>query len=193
MKLIIENDSDVENPNEDGDWKFVSFNDRHINSEDPYKYLTLKDGEVVGANIRIARKLEVGTAFIVSCYEHSGFSYSLKGKGTQCRWDTTQNAGILLWTQSPKNMGAKTYAERQQDARNYLEVYDDWANGNCYQYRIEYDDGKELTSRGGYIGKKHLIECLKEDHPELFDEGADKTKTLKKDIEVDGEADWVLK
>ena len=113
-------DEDAENPCDYGLWKFVSFNRRHIGHESPYDYFSGRDksGDLVPANIGLARKLKTGTAFIVSCYEHGASCYSLLGEGTQCRWDTTDVAGILLLS-NPKEVIPK---DREESARRFLAV-----------------------------------------------------------------------
>jgi hypothetical protein len=189
--LRIDHDPDVESPCEnDGSWKLYSFNSRHINYRDYRSFILDERGEL---KIGIRRKLEVGTAFFVSCYEHSGIAYSLNGEGTQCRWDTTAVAGILVWEHSPKDMGAKNYADRQQDARNFLEEYNHWVNGQCYCYSIEkiakcyacnHEHGEIVASCGGYIGYDFLKKMLMSEHPELFVPDVE--------LEVTGDAAWIM-
>jgi hypothetical protein len=181
-RLILKNDSDVENPcgKQDGwGWVVHSFNRRHTNFEDPFEFLK-QDGS--GANIGIQRRLDCGTAFLLSCYEHGGCAWSLKGEGTQCRWDTTQYAGIMIWQGKAEDAG-KTLKEREERARVAISVYTDWADGNCYYFRLEDMAGEELDSCGGFIGDKDLevavLEAIEHQKVEV--------------IEVDGEADWLWK
>jgi hypothetical protein len=161
LTLNLGYDTDTESPLEmdDGGWKLVSFNRRHAPYEDPYKYLTPASTvhDPRPATIGLARKLAVGTAFWLSCYEHSGFAWSLKGEGMQCQWDTTQLAGIFLWTGKVKDMGAKTLADRAEDARAYLDEYNTWANGGNYWFGLEDSEtGELLESVGGFIGEEAL-------------------------------------
>ena len=193
MKLQIEYDQDTESPMEncDGQWKLYSFNRRHGNFVDHHKYLkqSANGGDIEGATIGFARKLEVGTAFILSCYEHSGVQWGLQGETMQCRWDTAQVAGVLVWEHPVSEMGAKTYKDRQEDARKFLEVYNAWCNGETYWYKIEDEDDEDVDSCGGFIGDD-LRQHLAEEHPELFNE--DK-KTLKEEVELCGDAASVLR
>jgi hypothetical protein len=189
--LALEHDQDVESPCDfDGSWKFYSFNRKNNNYRDPYDFITRKfrNGEWetkgAGANIGFQRKLDVGTAFIISCYEHSGIIYSIRGEGMQCQWDTTRIAGVLVWEESPKNMGAKTYTERENDARNFLKEYNHWVNGECYYYCLEDEKGEHIDSCGGYIGYESIWEVLREEHSELFVPGVE--------LEVTGDAKWIL-
>jgi hypothetical protein len=176
LVLCLEHDYDVDCPSDnDCSWKLVSFGRRHGNYEDPDNYLTCnKDGQLAPANIGLRRKLQVGLAFVLSYYEHGGSEWSLMGEGMQCRWDTTRVAGILLFDGKPNDMGAKTLEDRAKDARGFLEVYNDWANGNTYYIALEtpeefadngwHRDGEVIEdgSCGGFIGLDHAAEFLTE-------------------------------
>lgn len=157
-KIRIEYDQDTENPCEYGGWKLISFNRRHINYKDP-SILLNRDGTAKDFGLR--RKLAVGTAFLVSCYEHGNSHWGLQGEVMQCQWDTAQIAGILVWQEKPKYCG-KTFEDRKKNARSFLEVYTSWANGECYYYSIEDMDGNDVDSCGGYIGWEHLMAGIKD-------------------------------
>lgn len=175
--------SEADNPFDEDGWKLYSFNSRHINYRDPYSLIHTKDGEIRANSIGLQRKLNVGTAFIVSCYEHSGRLWGLQGEVFQCRWDTAQVAGILIWEDEPSAMGAKTYKDRQEDARKMLSIFNDWGNGQNFGYCVEYDN-EETRSCGGYIGIDDLVADLREECPDIFAEN----KKLKEGIELSGEA-----
>lgn len=165
--LTLEHDDcGVESPTEYGGWELISFNPRHIGYKDPHDYISHVNqyGEPIPANIGIRRRLEIGTAFLFSVYEHGLSAYSLRGEGMQCRWDTTDIAGILLWKDSPKDL-PKTYRERQEWARSFLDVYEDWANGNVYHFTVEDENGELIDSCGGFIGADHFMSCVKDAIP----------------------------
>jgi len=179
-KLILERDSDVENPcgQEDGwGWVVHSFNNRHSNYTNPSAFLN-RDGS--GVNIGIQRRLDCGTAFLLSCYEHGLSAWSLQGEGMQCRWDTTRTAGIMIWQGKAKDAG-KNLKEREERARKTISVYTDWVNGACYYYRLEDMAGEEIDACGGFIGEDDLennvLEAIKKHEVEV--------------AEVDGEAKWL--
>jgi hypothetical protein len=153
--LTIGYDLDVELPDSmcDG-WKPISFCRRHKNFEHPDLYCLNKP-----ENIGLRRKLQVGLTFWLSYYEHNLCKWSLGGEGPQCRWDSVDIAGLLIWTGKPSNMGAKTYEDRASDARNFLEAYTDWCNGQCYWFSLE-DDQQLLDSCGGFIGMDQLAEAI---------------------------------
>jgi hypothetical protein len=157
-KIRIEYDQDTENPCEYGGWKLISFNRRHIGYKDPSTLLN-QDGTAKDFGLR--RKIAVGTAFLVSCYEHSGCHWGLQGEVMQCRFDTAQIAGILVWQDKPVHCG-KTFEQRKENARSFLTVYTDWANGESYYFSLEDMSGNDIESCGGYIGWEHLMSGIKE-------------------------------
>jgi hypothetical protein len=118
--------------------------------------------EVKAANVGIARKLKVGLAFWLSYYEHGLGAWSLIGEGLQDQWDTAYLAGLLIWTGKPGDIGAKTLEGRAYDARNFLEHFNDWMNGNCYWFRLADESGEEIEGFGGLIGAEALAEVVGE-------------------------------
>jgi hypothetical protein len=155
--LTLGHDPEVERPDcgYDG-WKPVSFGRRHSNFEHPDNFCLTKR-----ANLGLRRKLQVGLAFWLSYYEHGRCNWSLRGEGHQCRWDSVDVAGILIWTGNPSDLGAKSYEDRAKDARNFLEEYTDWCNGDCYWFSLE-GAGLALDSCGGFIGTVQLVEAINE-------------------------------
>ena len=154
----VDYDQDAENPNDEGDWKLVSFNPRHVNHEPHEKHF---DG--LRPRPGLARKLKAGTAFLLDYFEHGMCRWSLHGEGPRCRWDTATQAGLLLWTQPARNLGPKTYEERAEDARSYLERYTAWCNGECYQYTVYDWDGERLEGCSGFYDADSLAESIEED------------------------------
>jgi hypothetical protein len=164
LRLTIQHDSDVGVPWEecDGSWRVISNDPREFTYEAPESYFT----------IGFRRKLAVGLAFPLSKYEHGGVEWSIAGCGQQCRWDTTRNAGFLVWDYKPSDMGARTYEDRQKDAEGFLTVFNSWVNGECFWYKLERVEEcshcghdvvvEELDSCGGFIGSDHLFDALRE-------------------------------
>jgi len=138
----IWHDQDAPNPmDNDGSWKLYSFSTRHVNFKHPDEF----------RGIGFTRKLQVGTAFLLSYYEHGNCVWSLRNEGPQCQWDSVRTAGILVWEESPSNMGAKTLEERAKDARAFLKDYTAYCNGECYGYTITDEQGEIINSCGGYF------------------------------------------
>ena len=136
MKIVtLSYDQDAESP-EEGDctWKVVSFLDR---SGVIYEYFRHdKDGNIKPKTIALGRKIDCGTAFVLSCYDHSGRTWSLKGEGLQCQWDTTRLAGILIFSGKASDL-PKGLEARAQDARNFLVDYNNWCHGQVFGYTVE--------------------------------------------------------
>lgn len=177
--VTIYSDTDAENPSDWDVWRMCPFSNKYVGSVNPYDYVSSVDryGDVIPVNGGIRRKLETGTAFIVSCYQHSGCCYSLKGYGMQCPWDTTQVAGILL-AHSYRDL-PKGFEARRKSAMRFLELYNSWANGNVYGFFVEDEKGELGASHCGYYTPEDLFEDL-EDEVEL---GAE--------LEFQGDAAWL--
>lgn len=153
LVLRIEHDGQTESPFEFGndEWEFVSFCDKHAAYKNPEQF----------NNIGMARNIKSGTAFVLDYFEHGNCVWSLAGNGPQCRWDTSNNAGLLIWRGKPKDL-AKTADKRREIAARVLETYTQWCNGECYYYIIETNDGTNVGSCGGFIGADYLFSCLGE-------------------------------
>ncbi|WP_169979811.1 hypothetical protein [Tautonia rosea] len=137
-RISVFPDSDAECPSEWEGWRLVSFSHRHRSYEAPERYCKGLDeaGYPLPAHIGLSRMLDTGTAFWLSYYEHGLCRWSLMGEGPYCRWDSTRVAGILLWERPPPELPSG-YQPREADARRFLDIYTDWANGQVYGYDIE--------------------------------------------------------
>lgn len=124
MKLVINNVSDAESPLEYSPWALVSFDRRDAN-------------HIVNFNpggVGIRQKMRGATAFLLDYFEHGLCAWSLRGEGTQCRWDTTGCAGIILGDY--KELKHLSHEDRRQDARDMVHRYTDWCNGSVYEYAL---------------------------------------------------------
>ena len=166
-RVVVSPDDDTyESPAEGrDDLEIFSFNLRHNNFKHPDTFgLTGRAPAVTSTQPGLRRKLETGTAFILSCYQHSGIVWSLKGEGMQDRFDTAQVAGLLL----QKGRRGETYAQREQRARGFLEAYNAWCNGEIYVAELqsylegEEADAKDLETCGGLHGRSGVDAWLKE-------------------------------
>lgn len=177
IKIIVGYDYDAPNPLEESqEWRLISFNRRDINYQDPDEAFCLTENGHIGIGMR--RKLDCGTAFILSCYEHSSKHWSLRGEGFRCQWDTADVAGLLVFNGCLRDL-PKTYEERQKLARSILEEYNDWVNGSVYGFCIEDENGDEEDSCWGYYGWEHMKKEL-----ERIIGG--------REYELAGEAKWIM-
>jgi len=184
MRLTIEYDECVESPADDSQWEIYSFSSRHRNFKHPENFFPL--------NIGLRRKLEVGTAFLLSYYEHGLCLWSLSGEGPNCRWDSVGTAGILIYRDPIKYL-PKEYSERAEYARSFLKEYTEWCNGEVFCYCIESEsecdkceqvEREIIDSCGGFIGSESILDSLKDEHPELFEKEAK--------VEVVGNASYIF-
>lgn len=175
----LEYDHDCESPMEwDDQWKLYSFSTRHVNFKHP---------EELGfdpLSIGLRRKLEVGTAFILSYYEHGNSLWMLKDgripAGVEFQWDGVRVAGLLIWEHPTSHMGAKSYEDRMKDAQGFLDQYNEWANGQCFYYSVEdAETGEHIDSCGGFIGDDYFMETVREAVEDYEVVG------------VQGDADWL--
>jgi len=127
--LIIDRDEVAESPNDCmDDWKLTSFRQEDFYHEDFEDYLTFMNGNFVAKDIVLRKRLSVGLAFPLTYSSH----------GVACKWDIGERIdGILVWERGPSSIGAKTYKERREDAKRYLEMYTHWCNGEVYCYEIQ--------------------------------------------------------
>jgi hypothetical protein len=162
LTLEINHDYDVDQPDSGYDgWKLVSF----ANYEVPDKYVKGFDRrtrKVTPAHIGLAKKLNVGLAYFLSFYEHGLGAWSLIGEGMQDQWDTAYLAGILIWTGKPGDIGAKTHEDRADDARDFLESYNAWSNGETFWFKLTDENGEEIESIGGLVGDEAVSEVVGE-------------------------------
>lgn len=144
--------------------EIFSFSTRHRNFKHPDTFeLTGRAPDITSMQPGLRRKLKAGTAFILSCYQHSGIVWSLIGEGMQDKFDTAQVAGLLL----QKGRRGETYAHREQRAREFLETYNAWRNGEIYVAELqsyldgEEDDARNLETCGGLYGRSGVDAWLK--------------------------------
>lgn len=148
LSVGLMEDGFVENPREYDDMvEFTTREHRHYNLPkefnfdwDAYDEWEMEEIEEMDKNYHI---------FFLDCYEHGGMSWSLAWEGMQCRFDTAKRVGLMRVS--------KEKVEDRKDAlefvRDALEVYNKWANGEIYEWRLERlvtrksEDGREKTER----------------------------------------------
>lgn len=157
-KVTIEYDSDVENPIEMNDGcEIHSF---HINHRSPTDFgINIDQCGNVSFSKKEFRDLEKrNLVFILSCYQHSGTSWSLKGEGMQCNFDNVEIAGILILDKEIFKGMRK--AKKENAARAILKEYNAWCNGEVYYYSIEDETGFHVDSCGGFCDAEHMFETI---------------------------------
>ena len=124
---------------------------------------------------------------ILDVYSHSGETWSFTGRGTQCEWDTAHGAGVLLPSDSMREMLdelAKTDSREmrvlaRENAKDYLEGFNSINQGDVYQIvgeLVETATGCEIDNNafpnyiGGFLGIEHAQESLEAHTCDLKDD-----------------------
>jgi hypothetical protein len=117
-------------------------------------------------------------------YDHSGTVYRVGASNPfSCPWDSGQ-VGIIALRKSEWGRGkGERNAKRLEYAEGVAKTYSEWANGECYGYGIEDEDGETLDSCWGYIGMEWVVEAIKEAAPWCLEQVA-----KRQDAELEDEA-----
>lgn len=158
MKITVRYDDFSHDPPNMGERATVhSFNRRHYNSADPDAFgLVVKGGRITSSNPGIRQRLDTGTAFILSAYEHGNIVWSLGGEGYQCRWDTAPVAGILFIDRKR----GQSREVREAEARTFLEGYNAWSNGEVWN--VSLWDGEDHIEEISCLGCKEVQEAIRD-------------------------------
>jgi hypothetical protein len=160
MKITVRFDDFRHDPPNMGERATVrSFNRRHCNSADPDAFgLVVKEGRITSSNPGIRQRLDTGTAFILSAYEHGNIVWSLGGEGYRCRWDTAPVAGILFIDRKR----GQSREVREAEARDFLKAYTAWSNGETYDVSLWADDEYEqMLDSHCCLGYKEVQEAIR--------------------------------
>ncbi len=182
-KVSINYDEATESPCEWGGFTVHSFSPRHVNHIRPEKIgiMLNADGDPwvsskdeYGKPNEYKRLFDRGLMFALDLYQHGNCSWSLHGEGTQCRWDTSRCAGVIILDES--EWKGKHWKTKEKAARAFLETYTKWCNGEVYYYTVEDEDGETVDSCGGFYGGEDLFDALSScanfgDNPEFEFEG----------------------
>lgn len=105
-------------------------------------------------------------ARLLSCYDHSGQTWSLSGSGTQCRWDTSNRAGVWVPSDCLRKQldydeahGKNRWERTGVYCKQFLEQYNDLLAGNVYGVIVETFDEKGISvnvdSCWGFVGYRY--------------------------------------
>lgn len=183
FKVIISLALEVENPcDEDGAWRVHTFSDKGFfdltsdcNREVFFPLNKGQDGHIAAVGVR--SRLKAGTAFIISVEEHSDIIYSIAAKQD----DFGHCDGIMVWEGDRRDLPT-AYHEREQKAEWFLEHYTEWANGWCYDYEIQDENGKQIYGEANFIGFDSMCKSIRMNLP---------TGVTKDDVEFEDPFDMV--
>jgi hypothetical protein len=179
--LVIQHADDPENPLEYNGWKLYSFNHRHRSYKHPNEFFP--DGKTP---IGLRRKLACGTAFTLSYSEHGQCEWGVAGTISMPDFDSASFAGLLVWEQHPKDLGPKTYEDREKEAIATCAVYTAWCNGAIYEWRIEDENGNDLVP-----SERHYYDAG--DELKVMASEAKKALAGETDVKIEGAGAWLAK
>jgi hypothetical protein len=159
-------DNDPENPFENDEGLGNFFHWEEMGREELLKYC-----EALGYDPETREKIgkENPDAVRIDKYEHSSIWYSVEGEGRQCRWDTSHSWAVwlpndCLLEELKKFKGKARRKKCIEFARQACEVFNQWANGDCYCIVKEtYNKDKEQVDYdvvGGYFGYDYAKKAL---------------------------------
>jgi hypothetical protein len=159
LTVTIKQDTDQENPREwDNFGTMVCFHNRY------------RLGDDHGLTLDAARELEQRDDIIslpLYLYDHSGIT--IKTTPFHCPWDSGKVGFIYITKQDARNLFntkriTKKFKENLLDIlRKEVAVYDNYLNGEVYQFTVEDEQGNIVDSCGGFFGGSGLQE-IKSEH-----------------------------
>ena len=94
-------------------------------------------------------------------YDHSGIT--MRTTPFSCRWDSGQVGWITMSKEQILNTygGKRLTAKKKQQAlalmRSEVETYDNYLNGEVFEYNIIDADGEIVESCGGYYDRESVV------------------------------------
>lgn len=172
--LTFEQDSDAENPltDWDGMWTLYAFDSRSpfpgiYKDRDEFLYVETSNYRTI-PNLGFRSKERAGLAFPVRIVDYGchGFQVTVYDDYLE-NYDKNYYShhfnGILVWENSPKDMGAKTHSDRYQDAKETLKTLNAWLAGEVYGFILETEEGEYVDSCFGYYGPDEDLEHFYDD------------------------------
>lgn len=165
-RLVIRYDQDTESPREWSNLGYFITQDWDYNSPDKNEELQAvirAGGEVAGDNLEHVKYIKkhyypekILAIYSIVKYEHSGVSYS---RGVKHGFDYSNNGFYVITDKTQKEVGTKRKDwERVIDQE--LEVYNQWANGEVYQFTLYDEAGELIDSCGGFYDLESIRESL---------------------------------
>jgi hypothetical protein len=98
-------------------------------------------------------------------YEHGGVSYSV---GTKTVFDYSNNGFYIVTKESANEILGDDYNEEEivKIIESEIETYNQWVNGEVYEYTLYDEDGNFEDSCSGF----YTLDEIKERLPEDFDD-----------------------
>ncbi len=170
-KLVIEYDDNAISPREDSNLGYFITVDRSYHSPDrnPELETIVKETgeqatsqkhhiELISGAIEEQTNEKVLAIYPITKYEHGGVVYRL---GTEHGFDNSNNGFYIVTDKTAKEIGVKE-KDFERIIKAELEVFNKYANGDCYRFCLYNEQGEVEESCGGY----YYIEDIRESLPE---------------------------
>jgi hypothetical protein len=168
-RVEIKPDWDMEGPDTWGNYKIIILKDRDHHAHEAYPDGIFTENENLTPAAK--SKLRAGTMFTITYQSYSsadGGHYTLDGAIDGTRDDID---GFIVF--EPEYIKGTSYEERKEYARQDLEQYTEWAQGNVYSYYIEDEAGEFIDSCSGFIGNESLQYGIAEALPDAVPENVE--------------------
>jgi hypothetical protein len=168
-RLVIKYDESPESPRTWSNLGYFITIDRNYNSPD--KNLTIEDiikttGSEAGSleehikmiteQVQERTGQHIEAIYPICKYEHGGVSYS---RGTVHGFDNSNNGFYIITAESAKELGVKK-KDFEKVIDQEIEVYNNYANGECYWYELFDNDGTSLDSCSGFYNVNDIKDYL---------------------------------
>ena len=170
-KLEIRYDQDGQTPREWSNLGYFITVDRNYHSPDDHDTLvsivreTGQEATSLDDHIKLIKKEvedqvqeKVVAIYPIVKYEHSGVAYSL---GERHGFDYSNNGFYIITKETQEDTGVKK-KDFEKIIKEELDVYNKWANGECYMFTLYDDNGEHEDSCCGFYD----IESIREHLPE---------------------------
>lgn len=156
-KLQIWQDEDAESPREWNDNTKLCIRKHHqYNFPNELAY----DFDYEGEEGEEDTRLKDYFVFPLDCYIHGWLSFSLAWQGTQCRFDTYNNVGFIVYPRIATE--SITEEQAREVCMQEIEEYNKYMNWEVYWFTLYWEDWEVEDSCGWFYD----IEDIKENLPD---------------------------
>lgn len=99
--------------------------------------------------------------YVVDVYDHGSTTYSLRGEGVQCRWDTASGGAMIA---IPNENHESPFTDTREAASGILAEYTAWCNGEIYgiiEMTRTASGWEEAYAIWGFIGDEYASSTVK--------------------------------
>lgn len=152
-------------------FKVVQFRDRDFTNYGNLDEYCTENGKLLPS---VQSKLRAGKMFTIDYRRYSsadGGKYYLDGSIPTGEVDSQDVNGFIIF--NDEYIRGVSFEERKKYAREDLELYTQWANGEVYHVNIETANGDFVDSCGGFIGDDSVQGYIHEVIPDAIADNVD--------------------